>query len=248
MTPLRRILATIALLTRLPVGSQSACEAPAEWAFPLVGALLGGIILAVDTLGRELFPPGGANWVVLTAWITVTGAMHLDGVVDTADGLIGHGTSARRLEIMADPRAGAFGVVAVVLVLLGKWVLLGDLDGSGRVRALFVAPFLARGILPLALLLAPPARPHGMAVELARRTGRAGSLVSVGITVVAALLVTFPAGLVLVGAGLLVVAVLALWSRVALGGFTGDILGASVEAVELFALLAAAALIETKAW
>lgn len=247
MKQLRAVLAAFALLTVLPVGGLGGGTAPAVWSFPLVGAVVGALLFAVDAAARTAVPAGAASWVVLVAWVAVTGAIHLDGLADSADGLLGHGTPARRLQVMADPRAGAFGVAAVVLLLLGKWSLLANLEGTPRSLTLLLAPVVARGALPIALELARPAREEGMAWALDRSTGRRGRWFALLLTLAGALAAVPVAPFLFVGAGA-AAALLALWARRSVGGVTGDILGGAVELGELVVLFVAVAAAEEGWW
>src|SRR5688572_12770064 len=86
--------------------------------FPLVGLLVGGVLAAVDRLAASAFSQDVSVVLVLTTSAALTGALHLDGLADTADGVFGGRTPERRLEIMRDSRIGSYGVVAVVLALL----------------------------------------------------------------------------------------------------------------------------------
>ena len=247
MSQARRLLAAFSLLTAFPVGGASGGVPPALWAFPLVGAFIGGMLVGVDLAARAVLPHGPASWIVLAAWVAATGAIHVDGLADTADGLLGHGTAAKRLEIMADPRTGAFGAAAVALLLLGKWSLLASLDGSTRTLSLLFAPFLARAELPLALELARPAREGGMAWALARDTARWERWLALFLASAAALAL-FPVALLLASAAAGTIALLVMAARRAVGGVTGDILGGAVELAELAALVAAVIAAEEGWW
>src|ERR1019366_7911728 len=79
--------------------------------FPIVGLILGGLLFGLDETLRLLWPPGISAALVLLAWVLLTGALHMDGFLDTCDGLFGGHTSEERLRIMKDERVGAFAVV-----------------------------------------------------------------------------------------------------------------------------------------
>ncbi|KAF0674965.1 adenosylcobinamide-GDP ribazoletransferase [Profundibacterium mesophilum] len=229
--------AALALLSRLPVRADHARGAAASWAWPFAGLILGALAAATGQLAlRAGLPAPMAAGAVLAAGIVITGAMHEDGLADSADGLWGGWTPARRLEIMKDSRIGAYGVLALIVVLGLRWLALAALlQGAGAFAAIAAIGAISR--LPMVWIagLCPPARPSGMAAM----TGAPG-LVQVALatvlTLAAALLLLGSGGLLaLSGAGLA-----AFWlARLALrriGGQTGDILGASQQLAEIAGL------------
>ena len=248
-TSLRRIVADLrvafGLLTRLPLpGGQSAPRgATSAWAWPLVGAGVGALAALGATLALALgLTPGVAAALVLAVQAMVTGAMHEDGLADSADGLWGGWDKARRLEIMHDSRIGTYGVLALVLCTLGRWSALSVVLALGPQWAVLIAVGALSRVPMVVIAAALPnargiglsqavGRPDGPTAGLALGLGLALSLVLVG--AVPALAMATLAGLAC--CGLVVVA----WRRI--GGQTGDILGASQQLAELAALAVAAA-------
>ncbi|MGI8810196.1 MAG: adenosylcobinamide-GDP ribazoletransferase [Acidimicrobiales bacterium] len=206
--------------------------------FPLVGAgmglALGGIWWAADRLWAA--PVAAA--VVVAADLALTGMLHFDGLVDSADGLLAPLEADRRLEVMADPAAGAFGVGAAVIVLLLRWASLATLTPSPvLLGALWCASRLAMAGFARSV---PYARPHGLASAFLEPVR--GRLPVAGIAL-GAVLVAFGRGDAVAGVvvlGVAAAAVVALAVR-RLGGFTGDVLGAAGMVGETAGLLAAAA-------
>ena len=203
----------------------------AGW-FPVVGLLLGAILVAAWWLAGAIFPRSPAAAIVVAAWTVLTGGLHLDGVADCCDGLLGPHTRERRLEILDDPRTGAFGVIGIVLLVMLKTAAVAVLDHPGP---LVIAPVLGR-LTILYLAVMPPARASGMAWEFHRGLSRQGLCV-------ATLTAAMAAG-VLVSQGLLsyllAVLVALFLGRVAfrrLGGVTGDVLGLGCELTEVLLLL-----------
>jgi adenosylcobinamide-GDP ribazoletransferase len=240
---LRAAAAAIAFLTRVPVGRlvlDADDVARGAALFPLVGAGIGAAVGAtVAGLDTELTVLLAAA-VAVALEALVTGAIHLDALADTADGL-GAGTRERALEVMRDPAVGSFGATVLALDLLVKVSALAAVAADSRVILAVVAAFALGRAAPLALALALPyARPgSGSGLVLTERAARAslavGIVLAVGISVAALGL----RGLALAaGAGLacLVVGVVA---RRRLGGVTGDVLGASAELATTAALVAA---------
>ncbi len=233
-----------AFLTRLPVPAPASFDLPAAlgW-FPLVGAVVGGLAAAGWAAGEWLAGPLVGAVLAVAVGIAATGALHEDGLADTADGLWGGHDRERRLAIMRDSRLGTYGALALVIVVGLQVAALSSLGVGEGVRALVVGHLLARLSLLLLIAALPPARPEGLGAGVADGPSSRGWAVA-GVTV---LLV----GLPIAGAALLLLVPLALgvaWGlgRVALariGGVTGDVLGAAAMAAHLTALLTVAALV-----
>ncbi|WP_226629071.1 adenosylcobinamide-GDP ribazoletransferase [Alloyangia pacifica] len=229
---LRELQVAVMLLTRLPAGriaGQAPSLAAARWAFPLVGALVGliGWALFAGALAAGASSPLAAVLAV-AAQVLVTGALHVDGLADFADGIGGGRDRAHCLEIMRDSRIGSYGVMALILVS-ALWIAalaqlgaqLGSLAGAGWFAMIGA---LSRAAMVAAQEVLPPARADGMARLAAgrSRTARAAVLVVVLLGGLAG--GAFGAALVVVcgGTG---AAVGALAQR-RIGGVTGDVLGA----------------------
>lgn len=220
---------------------EPAALARAQVFYPLVGLGLGLVLTALDRALGALLPSAPRSAVTVAALVVLTRGLHLDGLADTFDGLLGGRDRARRLEIMRDPRVGTFGVAAVALVLLLKWSALVSLDASGRGAGLVLAPVLGRCAMVVVAAAVPYARPQGLGAgyhEAARGVPLLGSLAA---GLVVALLAYGPAGLALGVAAALAALAMAGWARAALGGATGDVYGATCELVETAVLLGAAA-------
>ena len=246
----RRIFAgfasATAIYTRLPV-APPACRAErladAAWAFPLVGAGIGGVaafaFLLVQLLGLGDWP---AAVLAVLASIVLTGALHEDGLADTADGLIGGQDREQRLAIMRDSRHGTFGVVAIVLSVLLRVTALADIgDPIHAGLALIAAHAASRAALPVAMLVLAPARADGLGAAAGRpRTRLAIGALAIG------LLTTLAALGPMRGATAFGLASAAIFASGALahrriGGYTGDVLGAFEQIGEIVMLLTVAA-------
>ncbi|TCQ06232.1 MULTISPECIES: adenosylcobinamide-GDP ribazoletransferase [Sphingomonas] len=229
---MKRLIIAFGFLTRLPmprVDVEAEDFAAAIRCYPVVGLAIGLIVAAAGWLGTLVDPWTGAC-AALLAWIAVTGALHLDGLADLADGLgAAHGDRTRLLTVMADPYIGSFGVVAIVGQVLAKLVLL---HAAGMGWTLILVPCAARmGPLVWARLL-PPLRPGGLGAAVAGAV-RTRDLLGWGL-VLALAAVAVPA---LVALPLLTLGVAA-WLRRTLGGVTGDAHGAGIEIVETGLLVA----------
>jgi adenosylcobinamide-GDP ribazoletransferase len=201
--------------------------------FPVVGILLGLVLLGVDRLLGRALPSATLNALLVVVLTLATGALHLDGLADTLDGLAGGATRDRRLEIMRDSRIGAFGAAGLVLVLLLQWALLVDLVSPWRRPALLLFPTLGRGAMAAAIAAFPYARSSGLGtlfrlhiwpwqapLALIISLGLAGACFGVS-------------GVALWGAMLLCALGVGFLLTSKLGGLTGDCYGAICEITQL---------------
>ncbi|MDE9449140.1 adenosylcobinamide-GDP ribazoletransferase [Aliiroseovarius sp. Z3] len=242
------IPAAVGLLTRLPirVDTDAAVKrgARSAWAWPLVGVIPAGLgaLVGFAALGLGL-PALWAAVAVLVAQVMITGAMHEDGLADTADGLWGGITQTRRLEIMKDSRIGAYGVIALALSLgLRASALAVILPSEGAFWALLVVGIVSRMPMVALMFALPNARDTGLSQSVGRVPQNTLTL-AMGCTLLAALILT-PYALValFIWVGLSMV-ILAIIARQKIGGQTGDILGASQQVAEISALAVFATLL-----
>ncbi len=233
MALLSELAGAFVLLTRLTLPRLVADHPPAAigrivWAFPLIGAVvgvLGGAAYAVCAWAGV--PPSvDAVWS-LALMVLVTGALHEDGLADTADGFGGGKTRERKLEIMRDSHLGSFGTIALILSLAARGAAIAALGGPLRVlSALVAAASLGRAAMVVPLLLLVPARSDGLAVGLrATPRSRAGAALAIAGLIT---LMSIPFGTALHAmVGAMVVAAALSWiAWRQIGGYTGDVLGA----------------------
>jgi adenosylcobinamide-GDP ribazoletransferase len=239
-------LAAAAFFTRLPVYPPSAGIwrlAESAWAFPLVGAGIGGIaglaLLFAQLIGLASWP---AALLSVVAGIALTGALHEDGLADTADGFFGGRDREEKLAILRDSRHGTYGVLAIVMsVLLRTAALAGIGDVIHAGLALIAAHAASRAALPAAMWKLAPARSDGLGATAG--TPQAGGAIAaalIGAAIAVAALGPARGAIALCLAGAIVFAVAEL-ARRQIGGYTGDVLGAFQQLGEIVILLAAAA-------
>jgi adenosylcobinamide-GDP ribazoletransferase len=246
---LRAIAAAVAFLTRVPLGRWLSLDgrdvARAGPAFPLVGAGVGAAVGGIATALARPLSAALAVALALAVGTLLTGALHLDGLADTADAL-GARSRQRALEIMRDHATGAYGAVAIVLDLLIKAAALAALTHHGRALPFAVAAGAQSRSIPVLLAAALPYARSGEGTAASFTQGGRGravaaTAIALGIAVVAAgsngLLVAACAPAVALPLGF----VLRGW----LGGVTGDALGAAVELSEATVLVVAVALVAT---
>jgi adenosylcobinamide-GDP ribazoletransferase len=232
----KRFLVAVQFLTRLPTpriaSDPGDLAASMRW-FPAVGALIGAILAGAAWLGLRIDSWTGAL-AALAAWVAVTGALHLDGLGDIADGIgAAHGDPARLRAALADPHVGSFAVVTIALQLLAKLVLLHALLARAPAWSLVAVPFAAR-IGPLAWARALPPLHEGLGALFAgivrRRDLMGWGAILIGAAVATpGLLATF-----------VLVPAYGWWLMRRIGGISGDGHGAGIEIVETGLLLALA--------
>nr|WP_281386592.1 adenosylcobinamide-GDP ribazoletransferase [Jiangella mangrovi] len=239
--------AAVAFLTRLPVGSGPVGDAglarAGAW-FPLVGALVAGVGLAAWWAADWLLGSLAAAVVAVLATVIVTGALHEDGLADTADGLWGGRSPERRLEIMRDSRLGTYGALALAGDLLLRVAVLASAAGglADAARVLLAGHVLGRAAPLVLAAWLPPARTDGQG----QRLGRLGVADAVVAAVTVVVVIVLAGGLwapVLVAAAAIPVLGLRRAARRRIGGVTGDVLGASAALVNLAVAIAVAALL-----
>ncbi|CAM3195302.1 adenosylcobinamide-GDP ribazoletransferase [Pseudomonas floridensis] len=208
--------------------------------YPVVGALFGIVLMGLDVLLQGT-PSMLHAALLLCAWVLLSGALHLDGLADSADAWLGgFGDRERTLTIMKDPRSGPIAVVTLVLVLLLKFTAILALIDNGHSIALLLAPLIGRSAILGLFLSTPYVRAGGLGQALADHLPRSAARRVLLISMAACVLLAGWSGLIAVLAAMLCF----LWLRqlmiLRLGGTTGDTAGALLELLEVTALLAVA--------
>lgn len=167
--PLHDLLSAFGLLTRLPLPQTTRHRANAAWCWPLVGLGVGAVALGIGWLGLQAgVAPGTAAALTMGAGVMVTGALHQDGLADTADGLFGGWTPERRLDIMKDSHIGSYGTLALIIVSLALWSALGGLIAAGDWVAIGAAAALSRAPMAVTMAALPNARKAGLSSSVGR--------------------------------------------------------------------------------
>jgi adenosylcobinamide-GDP ribazoletransferase len=225
----------VGLLTILPVPIAGASESDlgrtALW-FPLVGALVGGLAGGVRVVVAPLLGPLPATAIALIVLIAGTGALHQDGLADSADGIGAGGDAPRRLAAMRDSAIGAFGVLALLWWGLVLLTTVGSLTDVHALQALVVAGAVSRWAAVAHAARTPAARTDGLGAAFDVGWPRLAGA-SVLAVVVAEAAGGVLAGLLALAAGLLTAALSVVWAQRSLGGRTGDTLGATVAVAEM---------------
>ncbi|MBD3918344.1 adenosylcobinamide-GDP ribazoletransferase [Paenibacillus sp. PR3] len=257
------LVAAVQLLTRIPLPIQVPFDPPtlavSMISFPFAGLLIGLLTSGAASLLHLLDMPMLAAAITLGWWIALTGGLHLDGWMDTADGVLSGRPREQMLEIMKDSRVGAMGVIAAVVLILIKFAALYTLFERADSPAVWLlvatGPIWSRWWMTAAITLWPNAREGGMGAmfRAARLRHVLGSLITAAI--VSAVLLYFSnldaekaviSLVVIAASAALTGTLLAVWLNRKLGGLTGDTYGAMNEAAEAACLVAVC--IAVKVW
>lgn len=205
--------------------------------FPLVGLILGGLLIIVYWFADFFLPPAAVAAIAVVGLVIMTGGMHLDGLMDTIDGIYSGRSRLKKLEIMKDSRVGAFGVLGAVCLLLLKFSLFMGLGGVSYFSALIMMTVFGRWSMTYAIARFPYAREEGMGKLYKIHTGN----IELAVASLTAFIVALAAGSI---GGIIILVVTALTAhllcghwKIALGGLTGDTYGALSEILEVFVLV-----------
>jgi adenosylcobinamide-GDP ribazoletransferase len=245
------LCAAFGFLTGFPLPGSSAAAAEnlgrALPFFPLVGLALGGLLVSLDHfLGRMLARPL-LDFILLAMLVLASGGLHFDGLIDTADGLLGPGPAERRLASMRESSAGPRGGAAGMGQLLLQYGALAALPSSERVPALLLAPMLGRWAVVYGYVIFPYARRTPAMTDSGRLSGaslalKLGATPAVGaaatlLVLLSGALISWPSALLLLLLAWLVATLVGELARSRLGGMSGDVYGAVEQVVETLTLL-----------
>ncbi len=230
----------VTFLTRLPLpvsGDATADDLRASmgW-YPLIGLGLGALGWGIFALTRLLLPELVAAALVIILLEVFTGALHLDGLMDTCDGLGSGQSRERALEIMKDSRVGAMGVFAAIAVMLLKVVALAALTPKGALPVLIIGWSAARMLPILDVTLFPYARETGTVAAFARGKSPAALVAAAICTLLIVLIAGYLPGLLLALLAVLITLLVQMHIAFKLRGLTGDVYGLGIELAETLAL------------
>jgi adenosylcobinamide-GDP ribazoletransferase len=206
--------------------------------FPLVGLGLGALLFGLNHIIGLVFSATVQTALVLTFWVLFTGALHLDGFLDSLDGLLGGFTPEKRLEIMHDERVGAFGMAGGVLLLLLKFVTLEMvITNQSAIIGLLLVPTLGRWALTVAIFVFPYARAKGLGRDIKDYTTWREIIIA---TLIAGFVAWFTMqwnGLIILGVVAGLIWIIGRYILKRIPGMTGDNYGAICELIEVVVLL-----------
>lgn len=213
--------------------------------FPVVGIIIGLILAGLNWLLGLLLPSIVVNALLIVSMVVISGALHLDGFVDTCDGIAGHKTVEDRWRVMHDSRAGAFGIVGVFLLLLIKYVSLNSVPENLLMVTLVLMPVVSRWAMVYTVFAYPYARPAGLGKIFKQEANwqrfTAATLialaVAIGLARLANMTYFYLAGLVIMLSIWVIVVGMAAYLKHKFSGLTGDTYGAINEVTEVCVLI-----------
>lgn len=233
------LFAALQFLTIIPVKRRFSPEeiGRSTGYFPVVGIFIGLVLAGLNYLLSLFLPPAVVNILLIVSLVVLSGALHLDGLVDTCDGLASHKTPEERWQVMHDSRAGGFGIVGVVLLLLVKYISLNSVPQGLMMTTLILLPVVSRWAMVYAVFAYPYARPSGLGKMFKQGTGWPQLAMATLITLAVAAALFQLAGLVIMLAIWVIVVAAAAYLKRKFAGLTGDTYGAINEAAEVCVLI-----------
>ena len=162
--------------------------------FPVVGLLIGLLLAGINWVLRLFMPDGIVNALLIVAMVLVSGALHIDGFIDTCDGLAGNKPPEERWKVMKDSRAGAFGIAGAVLLVLVKYAALSAVPVHLLAATLVLTPMVSRWAMVYAVWAYPYALESGLGTVFKRAANGATVVVTTIFTVAVAFLLMWWAG------------------------------------------------------
>jgi len=205
--------------------------------FPVAGLIIGVFLYLTAFLGLKLFTPLIVAVLLIVVGVVISGGLHLDGFMDTIDGLFSGRSLERKLEIMKDSRVGSFGVVGLACLFLIKLGFMVELLNLGETGWLFAVPVFARWCMVYSIKYFPYLRQAGLGNPYSDHTGKKEFLTASVITAVV-LLAAMRTEVLVFLALIPLNHLFARWVHRTLGGLTGDIYGATAEIMEAAGLIA----------
>ena len=205
--------------------------------FPVVGIIIGLILAGLNWILGLFLPPSVVNALLIVSLVIISGALHLDGLVDTCDGIAGHKSVEERWQVMHDSRAGGFGVVGVCCLLLVKYISLNSVPESLMMVTLVLMPVVSRWAMVYAIFAYPYARPSGLGIAFKQAATWQRLAIATLIALMVAGFLTRLAGLAIMGGVWVIVIAMATYFKHKFSGLTGDTYGAINEVAEVGVLI-----------
>ena len=206
--------------------------------FPVVGLIIGLALAGLNWLLGLILPLAVVNALLIVALAVISGALHLDGLVDTCDGIAGHKTVEERWQVMNDSRVGGFGIVGIALLLLVKYISLSSLPaGSLLMVTLVFMPVASRWAMVYAVFAYPYAKPSGLGKVFKHSVSWPRFTMATLIALAVAIGLTWLAGLVIMFGVWIITVAVAAYLKHKFSGLTGDNYGATNEVAEVWVII-----------
>jgi adenosylcobinamide-GDP ribazoletransferase len=243
------LLAAFQFLTLLPIkrSFNSAQIGRSTAYFPIVGIVIGLFLAGVNYLLSLLLPQSVVNVLLIAILAISNGGLHLDGLADTCDGIAGHRTPEKRLEIMRDSRIGGFGAIGLVLFLLIEYISLNSIPTELKLNTLILAPTLSRWAMVYSIFAYPYARPTGLG-QVFKDSISWWQITLATLTAIIVAVVSFRlTGFIILTGCWIIVALVAAYLKHQLKGLTGDTYGA-INEIATISILIIITLLAYKHW
>lgn len=241
MTIIKRFLIAVRFLTILPLPDKGHVELKdlgrSMAYFPLVGIFIGLVLVCTNLILIKFISPLLTAVLLVLLWAYFTGALHLEGFVDAADGFSASPDKEKILDVMKDHHCGAKGVIALVFLIILKVVLLSDIPGSMRLYPLILVPAIGRWVMVCAASLCPYAREtQGLGKAFVENVGTGEAVIASVILMAAGISLLWIKFIVLMIPVLIFAVLSFVYVKKKLNGITGDVLGAMNELAEVLSL------------
>lgn len=205
--------------------------------FPVVGVVIGLILVGLNLLLGLILPPPVVNVLLVVFLVVISGGLHLDGFIDTCDGIAGHKTTEERWQVMHDSRVGGFGIIGACLLLLVKYVSLNSVPSPLLMMTLVLMPVISRWAMVYAIFAYPYARPSGLGKVFKQGANWQRFIPATLIALTVAIVLAQLAGLaIMLGIWVMTMAMASYLKR-KFSGLTGDTYGAVNEVAEVCVLI-----------
>jgi len=205
--------------------------------FPVVGLIIGLVLVGLDWLFDLILPSAVVSALLIVSLVVITGVLHLDGFVDTCDGIAGHKTAEDRWRVMHDSRVGGFGIVGIVLLLLVKYVSLNSIPLPLMMTTLVLMPVISRWATVYAIFAYPYAKPSGLGKAFKQGTSWPRFTMATLIALVVVVGLAQLVGLAIMFLIWVMAVTVAAYLKSKFSGLTGDTYGAINEVAEVGVLI-----------
>lgn len=233
---MRTFLAAISFLTIIPAAGKDVPPGRAALFFPLIGAILGAAGAGLFIAASLVLPASIAALITVAFWTTISGVLHEDGLADVADAMRAGRTREKMLAILKDSRIGTYGAVAIVLSIAARWQALEHVPAERILLVCIVAQSIPRAAMVALAWLSRPSG-DGLGYQFSSSLSTTGSLIAIAQGVIAAMLLGWRSGLLLLLGAYLILRAARSYFYKRIGGINGDCLGATEQLLEIFILI-----------
>ena len=205
--------------------------------FPVVGIVIGLILVGLNWGLSLILPSSVVNILLVVSLTLISGALHIDGLMDTCDGMAAHKTVEARWQVMHDSRVGGFGIVGACLLLLVKYISLNNVPEPLLITTLLLMPVVSRWAMVYAIFAYPYARPSGLGKMFKQEASWLRFIVATLIALAVAVVLAQLAGLIVMAGIWVMVILMAAYLKRKFSGLTGDTYGAINEMAEVCVLI-----------